>query len=166
MKVAFFHGLESKPRSFKNECLEEIFGAENVFAPAMDYRQPEIFVDVLNHLKHNPVDLLIGSSMGGWFSYKLSTLLDTPTLLFNPATSGRSFDPRIMSGHETPAQHVVIGTQDDIIDPIANSLYFTEKNTERKTFVLKIAYEEIGHRIPDEVFEKYVLKVKNEILNC
>ena len=164
MKVAFFHGLESAPRSFKNECLEEIFGAENVFAPAMDYHQPEIFDDVLNHLKHNPVDLLIGSSMGGWFAHKLSTLLDIPTLLFNPATSGRSFNPRIMSGNDMPTQHVIIGTQDEVIDPIENSLYFTEKNEGRKKFLLKIAYETIGHRIPDDIFEKYVLMTKKEFL--
>jgi predicted esterase YcpF (UPF0227 family) len=161
MKVAFFHGLESAPRSFKNECLEEIFGVENVFAPAMDYRQPEIFDDVLNHLKHNPVDLLIGSSMGGWFAHKLSTLLNIPTLLFNPATNGRSFDPKVYTGRNLPTQHVIIGTQDEVIDPIENSLYFTEQNSERTRFIF---YEKIGHRIPDDIFEKYVLMAKKVFL--
>jgi len=157
MKVAFFHGLESAPRSFKNECLEEIFGAENVFAPVMDYHHPEMFDDVLYHLKHNPVDLLIGSSMGGWFAHKLSTLLDTPTLLFNPATNGRSFNPRIMSGNDNPFQTVVLGVKDTVVDPVETTFYLKEK----MDFAVKFYFEmDMEHRIPDEIFEKHVLKIK------
>lgn len=152
MKVAFFHGLESAPRSFKNECLEEIFGVENVYAQAMDYRIPEQFDEVLYHLKHNPVDLLIGSSMGGWFALKLSTLLDTPTLLFNPATNNRSFDPTVYSGGDMPSQLVVLGKNDKVVDPIETAYYMKEKFGK----AAKIVIENMEHRIPDEIFEKYV----------
>jgi predicted esterase YcpF (UPF0227 family) len=157
MKVAFFHGLESAPRSFKNECLEEIFEAENVYAPAMDYHNPEMFDTVLYHLKHNPVDLLIGSSMGGWFALNLSTLIDTPTLLFNPATNNRSFNPRILSGGDRPKQFIVLGKDDNVVDPIENAFILKEKYGK----TAKIVIETMGHRIPDDVFEKYMLMFKN-----
>lgn len=152
MKVAFFHGLESAPRTFKNEFLEEQFGAENVYAPAMDYHNPQMFDEVLYHLKHNPVDLLIGSSMGGWFALKLSTLLDTPTLLFNPATNNRSINPTVYSGSDMPSQFVVLGSNDKTVDPIENCYYMKEKFGK----AAKIAIENMEHRIPDEIFEKYV----------
>jgi predicted esterase YcpF (UPF0227 family) len=155
MKVAFFHGLESKPRSFKNECLEEIFGAENVYAPAMDYRNPEMFDDVLYHLKHNHVDLLIGSSMGGWFAHKLSTLLDVPVFAFNPAMQDRSFEPKIQSGNDMPNHTIVLGKQDVVVDPIETCCYFTDKGIKN----VRYKFEDMGHRIPDEIFEKHMLSL-------
>ena len=155
MKVAFFHGLESPARSFKNECMEDIFGAENVYAPAMDYRSPQMFDEVIYHLKHNPVDYLIGSSMGGWFAYKLSTLLDTPTLLFNPATNGRSFSPTVYSGGDITAQRIVLGKNDNVVDPLETIDFFNEKFDAGVKFYL----EDMEHRIPDEIFEKHVLRL-------
>jgi len=154
-KVAFFHGLESAPRTFKNECLDDIFGAENVYAPAMDYRNPEMFEQVLNHLKHNPVDYLIGSSMGGWFAYKLSTLIDTPTLLFNPATNNRSFNPITYAGGDIVPQRVVLGKDDKVVDPIETCFFFKEKFKAG----VKFYFEDMEHRIPDEIFEKHALSL-------
>ena len=46
MRVAFFHGLESKPHSEKNIELVKHFGESNVYAPAMDYRDSTLFEKV------------------------------------------------------------------------------------------------------------------------
>ena len=47
-RVAFFHGLESLPRTEKNEMLEKEF--DFVFAPPMDYYNPLLFDNVLPQL--------------------------------------------------------------------------------------------------------------------
>ena len=107
MRVAFFHGLESKPHSEKNIELVKHFGESNVYAPAMDYRDPNLFETVLKEIKERDIQLLIGSSMGGYFSYCLSTITGIPTLLFNPAVIGRSFDPVTELGN-LPAKHTVV----------------------------------------------------------
>ena len=53
MRIAFFHGLESKPFSEKNQILIEQYGESNVYAPAMDYRDPWLFDTQFIHLLHN-----------------------------------------------------------------------------------------------------------------
>ena len=49
MRVAFFHGLESPPVSDKTEWLDKNY--EEVYAPAMDYRDPGLFDQVLKEIK-------------------------------------------------------------------------------------------------------------------
>lgn len=150
MRVAFFHGLESNPVSEKNKELNQRF--RDVYAPAMDYRDPKLFEKTLQDIKDKKIELLIGSSMGGYFAYCLSTLTGIPTLLFNPAVIGRSFDPIVEVGN-VPAKHkVVLGINDDVIDPIKSTKYFTEKGI--GTF--EYHKENIGHRIPIEVFTSYL----------
>jgi len=152
-RVAFFHGLESLPRTEKNEMLEKEF--DFVFAPPMDYYNPLIFDNVLSTLEENPVDYLIGSSMGGFFAYQLSTLLGIPTLLFNPAVHGRSINPPVKTGDLKVHHTLVLGEKDDIIDPFVTSRWFNDNK--ENTF---INYESIGHRIPADVFNKWINNIK------
>lgn len=152
MRVVFFHGLESKPHSEKNIELVKHFGESNVYAPTMDYRDPFLFDTVLKEIKERDIQLLIGSSMGGYFAYCLSTLTGIPTLLFNPAVISRSFDPVTELGN-LPAKHtVVLGINDDVIDPVKSTAYFM------KNGIGEFEYnkEDIGHRIPIEIFTKYL----------
>ena len=154
MRVAFFHGLESKPHSEKNIELVKHFGESNVYAPAMDYRDPNLFETVLKEIKERDIQLLIGSSMGGYFAYFLSTMTGIPTLLFNPAIIGRSFDPYPLKRlGNLPAKHtVVLGINDDVIDPIESTAYFMNKGIGE----FEYNKEDIGHRIPIEIFTKYL----------
>ena len=156
MKVAFFHGLESPHRSEKNEILEKLFGAKNVYAPAMDYTNPELYGTVLKHLEKHPVDLLIGSSMGGYFAHSLSSMVSTPTLLFNPALHSRSFEPEnVVTGRHRTYQFFVLGANDTVIDPIKTTAYTLHKDY---SFPIDIAIESMEHRIPSAIFEKHVSK--------
>jgi predicted esterase YcpF (UPF0227 family) len=156
MKVAFFHGLESPARSEKNDILEELFRFENVYAPAMDYHNPELYNEVLTHLQENPVDLLIGSSMGGYFAHSLSSILNIPTLLFNPALHSRSFEPEnVVTGNYKPSQSFVLGKNDTLIDPVKTLVLTLQK---KYAFPVGIAVENIEHRIPFDIFRQHVSK--------
>jgi esterase/lipase len=148
MRVAFFHGLDSSPISEKTYALRERF--DEVYDPPMDYKDPEMFNKVLKHLQENPVDLLIGSSMGGYFAYCLSTILGTRTLLFNPAVHSRSIEPVVILGDKFSNHLVVLGNQDNVINPDESVKFFSQiKN-------VTINREEIGHSIPIEVFKSYI----------
>jgi predicted esterase YcpF (UPF0227 family) len=147
--VAFFYGLESPQRSEKNEILHKYY--ERVYEPMMDYYNPEMFNVVLRELKKNPVDLLVGSSMGGWFAYNLSTITGIPTLLFNPAVHSRSFSPNVKSGNKHPRQSIVLGKNDNVIDFIETIKYFNKID-----IVTDFDLEVMEHRIPADIFEKYV----------
>jgi uncharacterized protein len=148
MKVAFFHGLDSPALSEKSFVLRETF--DEVYDPSMDYKNPLMFDKVLKHLQDNPVDLLIGSSMGGYFAYCLSTILGTRTLLFNPAVHSRPLDPVVSLGGKDSNHLIVLGNSDTVITPKETELFFNDVSG------VNIIREDIGHTIPIEVFKKYI----------
>lgn len=152
MRVAFFHGLESKPFSEKNKILIEQYGESNVYAPPMDYRDPWLFDTILKEIRERNIELLIGSSMGGYFSYFLSTMTGIPTILFNPAVIDRSFDPVTEMGCMTSKHRVILGINDDIINPVKSAEYFIEYGIGE----FEYHKEDIGHRIPKEVFSRWI----------
>jgi hypothetical protein len=155
MNIAFFHGLESSANSSKSVFLHKNFVA---FTPAMNYYDENLFDEILHQVKSENIDLLIGSSMGGYFAYHLSTFLNLPTLLFNPAFVDRSFEPIVQTGTFQPSQTIIIGENDDVINP-QKSILWIENNIKQNSF----NFESMGHRTPIEVFEKWVVKVIQEI---
>lgn len=150
MRAAFFHGLESPPVSEKNAILNRYF--TDVYAPPMDYRDPGVFSRVLEEIEKNRPDVLIGSSMGGWFAYCLSTLTGIPTLLFNPACVGRSFNPVIKTGEEAPQQIIVLGKHDEIVNHQESMGWLVDNYHGPMSFT----YEDIAHRIPADIFGKWI----------
>jgi hypothetical protein len=150
MRVAFFHGLESKPNSEKNTILNKTF--DYVYAPAMDYRNGSLFDTVLQGVKDNNIELLIGSSMGGYFAYCISTLTGIPAILFNPAVVDRSFNPVARTGNQRAHHTVIYGESDDVISPEKSQEWFKKNGV--GTF--KYYWENIGHKIPPHVFRKYI----------
>lgn len=153
MRVAFFHGLDSEPITEKNYSLREVF--DDVYDPAMDYRDENLFQSILEELKNNPVDLLIGSSMGGYFAYCLSTKLGIRTLLFNPAVHSRPVEPVVSMGDMSSNHLIVLGRKDDLIKPQPTVDFFKD------VYNASIIVEEIGHIIPIEVFKKYIQLYKS-----
>lgn len=159
MKVAYLHGLDSEPTKEKVKVLSDI---ADVYAPFLDYRNDkDIFNTVLSYLKSNPVDLIIGSSMGGWLAYCISTNLETKTLLFNPAVYSRSIETNFKIGNIKSQHTVVLGYNDTVVNPDlstewfkSNKIYFGGVNTLYK--------EDIGHRIPLDIFSKYFYNTLNE----
>lgn len=152
MKIAYLHGLESNNISPKNDWLRTI---ADVYDPLIDYRQPLIYQKIKNDIIEFNPDLILGSSMGGFFAYNLSRELNINAVLFNPALHSRSFTPD-MTGFfgisEKPNIKFVFGENDDIINP--NETIKMMKKEGYTDFVML----EHGHRTPFFVF-------KNEILN-
>jgi hypothetical protein len=143
--VLYFHGLESPPGGEKVHYLS--YEVDWVKAPAMDYRDPEVFEDWLDYVKREKPDLIIGSSMGGYFAYALASHTGIPVLLFNPALHNRSFEVKdIHSGEFKPEGKVILGKKDNVIDPLITKAMLKNSN-------LKIEeIEEMEHRVPLDIF--------------
>lgn len=156
MRVAFFHGLESKPISSKSEYLKD--NMDFAYCPAMDYKNPKMFDIVLKEVTKNKVDLLIGSSMGGWFAYCLSTITGIPTLLLNPALHSRTYDPKVKLGKLTPKQTLVLGNNDTVITPKETEQWMKDNYTSNYV----ISHESNGHRTPPNIMTKYLNPMLNE----
>lgn len=157
MKVAFFHGLESSPKSEKNSALNREF--DGVYAPPMDYKDPGLFERVLRDIKRDQPDLLIGSSMGGWFAYCISTLTGIPTLLFNPAFQGRTMEPEIRIGNKSSNHVIVFGKADDLIIPAATIDWISRNGIGDFDWY----WESHGHRTPISSFTKWIKKMKSKL---
>ena len=157
MNVLYLHGLESKPGGSKVKYLNDRFMC---YAPAMDYRNPELFSEMIDLCIAEYFDLIIGSSMGGYFAHRLATHLeDTKVMLFNPALHSRSFEPEgVVTGDFNVGGHCVIGLDDDVINPTETYTMVASNAIYDGLSVVPI--EKMGHRTPlttfVDVMERFV----------
>jgi len=114
-KVLFLHGLESNQGGPKVDFLSSV---SLVYAPKMVYRIKSWSVeDLVNLVDECTPDLIIGSSMGGYLADVIGSYTGIEVLLFNPALHSRSFDYHLNYGKEEYRRIIVLGEDDDIIDP-------------------------------------------------
>ena len=151
MKVWYLHGLESDPGGPKVDFLNEV--ADEVFAPAMDYRNHKAFGELYRKVtKEGKPDLIIGSSMGGYFADALASHFGIEVLLFNPALHSRSIERNLPDGNTNCKKTFVVGTEDDVINPkLTKALADLSANW--------IEIEGMGHRTTLNVFKDIYNKV-------
>ena len=151
MNVWYLHGLESAVGGPKVEFLKSV--AEEVFAPKMVYTNPNMFEALLNTAKIDKPDLIIGSSMGGYFADALGSHLDVEVLLFNPALHSRSMEPKGVTYGETNwVRHIIVGSDDKVIDPKLTKVL-------KDLFDTWIEIKGMGHRTSLPVFKDIYKKV-------
>ena len=149
MKIAYLHGLESTidPKDPKLIWLNDNF--TEVYTPQINYKNPGEFDKILRHIKKmNPL-YIVGSSMGGYFSYLIGSKLGIKTILFNPAVIGRSFEPVVnVGGIKGAAHNVYFGKSDKVIDGMEVRKYFGSEGAGD----FQYNYYNGGHRVPVDVF--------------
>lgn len=155
MKIAYLHGLESSinqddPKiQFLNKSFDE------AYMPSINYRDDSTFDRLLKDIKRMQPDLIVGSSMGGYVSYLIGNKLSIPTLLFNPALVGRSFDPVVDdSGLKGTDHTILLGKNDKVISGREVKKFLREEG------VGQFNYESYdgGHRVPADVFINEIKK--------
>jgi predicted esterase YcpF (UPF0227 family) len=156
MTILYLHGLDSNLSDEKKQVLEA-FGT--IIAPDLDYRaNPNMIATLFDEHANQNINLIIGSSMGGFAGFYLSKLLQTPALLFNPAlpyrTSVLQNIPMIKDDHKHLLQ-IVIGNQDDIIRAVDNLDFIMKLLPLKNDFRLHLI-SELGHGIPLDIFESEV----------
>ena len=145
-KIVYLHGLESESGGTKVSFLAE---KGMVYAPNMDYVTLDLSEFI--HTLGMP-DLIIGSSMGGYVADIIGSQLGVDVLLFNPALHSRSiefdFDNGVGYGGENYKRTIILGTEDNIINPeITKKLWSVKGNHAHHDEV-----EGMGHRTPLDVF--------------
>jgi hypothetical protein len=145
--VLYFHGLETKPGGIKVDFLDQEI--DFLEAPSMDYTKEGVFEEWLEYIKNEEPDLIIGSSMGGYFALALASHTGTPVLVFNPAIHSRTLEiENLRSGKEKIEGLVVLGANDDIIDP-GKTLSILKGNWNDLDIHIE---KEMGHRVPLSIF--------------
>jgi predicted esterase YcpF (UPF0227 family) len=153
--IVFFHGLESGVSPDKLKYLKDRYG--DVYYPDLDYRTPNLFNELYNQLKNQKIDIISGSSMGGYFAYWMGKKLGVNTLLFNPAIVERySIEPVVdKSGSKTPHHNLILGVNDNVIK-IDDTIKWFEDNEKPSNYTISLSSQ--GHRTPFNIFKKYFVK--------
>ena len=153
MRVLYLHGFESQANCQKVKWLRE--EGHNVDGPAIDYADDRSYEDIVKLTKNECYDVIIGSSMGGWFAWNLGKELGVPVLLLNPALHKRPINPTIgeWAGEEKKGSKVflAIGRDDIVINPI-ETLQWLRDNDKLDWNPNNILEGEYGHRTPIETF--------------
>ena len=165
MNILYLHGLGSSGQSKTAQQLKEL--GYNVTAP--DY-QPEFMEKscdmILKVVCDIQPDLIIGSSMGGYYALKLCETNQVPVIAINPCFSPKTFlnkyltEPAVnwqtgelieiteemLQSFEIPKplSHPIVltGLRDDLIDPNRQIDYCRENNLQNISF-------DWGHRVED-----------------
>ena len=155
MKIAYLHGLESKIKSTDAKIIWIKDNIKDSFIPTIDYKSYGIFKSLFSVIETMKPDLIVGSSMGGYFSYLIGSKLKINTLLFNPAMINRSIELHVDDTSLKPTSHTVyLGKNDNVIKGSDIRSYF------QKSGVGKFTYEQYdgSHRVPEDVFINAIKK--------
>jgi hypothetical protein len=156
MNVLYLHGLESKPSGPKMRYLKDRF--EHFYAPKIDYTHPDSYEEILDLCIAEEFDMIIGSSMGGYYACAIGSTLGTPVIVFNPALHSRSFEPYgVVFGNKPLDGVAVLGMDDTVIDPIKT---YEILQSHEKMAIRPI--EKLGHRIPFTTFIDTIEKIVPE----
>ena len=80
------HGYHGSPKNSAYTALHEI-GFENIISPSIDYdsEEPSNIIGTLNMLRvQYKADMIVGTSLGGFYAAVLSARHDLPVMLVNP----------------------------------------------------------------------------------
>lgn len=155
MNLLYIYGLDSKLSPEKKVILET-YG--NVLTPDIDYySNPRSISSILDQMRNEKIDAVIGSSMGGFAGFYISTILGVPSLLFNPALEKRSVEqhvPKLEFSMRT-SKKFVLGAVDKVIDP-GDTLRFLSRNfNDHTNFHIQIM-PGLTHNIPVGTFTEEV----------
>ena len=146
MNILYLHGYNSSHINDRTEWLQS-FG--NLIHPAMQYRNfPENFQYIESLFQGQKLDVIVGSSLGGYFAFHLGNYYQVPTILLNPAllmTHIIKLHNRQWAGQ---AKHyIAIGKNDEIIPPWTTQNALTEWQSRYQMFTY-----DMGHETSFEVF--------------
>ena len=150
MNILYLHGLMSSHTSSKIDWLRL---EHTVHSPHLKYKEESqlIFSNMDQLCNTHEIDLIIGSSMGGYLGFHLANKFHIPSLLFNPSIAPNDIvKPEVEVVSNLNILHtVVLGVKDDVVIP-SDTIAFL-KNSNSNCFIKK---ESNGHRTPFDIFKK------------
>lgn len=155
MNILYIYGLDSKLSREKRVILEK-YG--EVFIPNIDYYSDQLAIQsTLDQMKDKNIEVVIGSSMGGFAGFYISSILGVPALLFNPALEKRSVEQQVpeIGNTKLTRKKILLGAIDDVIDPGDTLSFISRYINEHTDFHLHVM-PGLTHNIPVDIFKKEV----------
>lgn len=160
MKVINIHGYHGNHENSAYTALDEL--KAEIISPYLDYdsETPEKILENLHKLiKENNPDIIVGTSLGGFFATILSVRTDIPAILINPALMPFLHLPRLdykvdikpyislfgeIANLNKNKIHTIIGGKDEIID----THDFTKNLLYNDTFLIYPSGKHSGATLP------------------
>tara|TARA_R110000744_G_scaffold85424_9_gene166959 strand:- start:270 stop:782 length:513 start_codon:yes stop_codon:yes gene_type:complete len=155
MNILYLHGLNGSLSGEKRTILEK-YG--RVYSPAIDYESDGNSIENLRRqFVNGKIDVVMGSSMGGFTGYYLSIAFKKSALLFNPALVSRSVFQNVpdYSNSDRSFKQFVLGVKDGVVDPKDTLKFIGERMDDNTDYRLSLR-QDLAHRIPLEIFEHEV----------
>ena len=153
----YIHGLHSSVRPEKRKVLEKLFA--NVLAFDIDYGQQTNVYNTLMKVCHEQhVDLIIGSSFGGYLGFYLAAELGIPSILFNPALMfGKEDKTYVTQSNRQPVPFslFVVGAMDTVVPPESIDNFIIKHPEESGIHVMKCSW--LKHQIDLKTFEAAIV---------
>ena len=155
LRILFFHGFESTLPSKKAEWLK--MNGHEVHAHPMQYSQSNAFDLALECAKKFEPDVIVGSSMGGYFALGVARRVPAKLVLLNPALHSRSKEYDCgKDGPHQPQVWALIGEKDSLISPQESLEILSGMNAH-------VQMGSHGHRTPTDVFSGYMQNIFDEL---
>ena len=84
--LLYIHGFGSCGQGNKVVQLKKYFGANDVLSPDLSHDPPQAMAQLEELIAAHPVDMLLGSSLGGYYAEWLNGRHGIPSVLINPST--------------------------------------------------------------------------------
>ncbi len=153
MKIAYLHGLESNNLGIKNDWLKSY---SELFPPYINYRESNIYQTLKSQIGDFKANIIIGSSIGGFFGYEIAKELNINAILFNPALHSRSMTPDMtgyQKGQYKPLMYFIFGQNDEVINPINTIKIINNDGYDKKKYITL----NHGHQTPYEIFKQEII---------
>ena len=162
MNILYLHGLNGSLSPEKRIILEQ-YG--DVFSPAIDYeKDSNVIQGISASFNLCDIDVVIGSSMGGFTGYYVSNSYQCPALLFNPALSRRSVHQEIpeIDDKKSSFKHIILGTLDEVVNPVETFQFLANTIAYNPKYKIHLR-NDLAHRIPIDLFEEEVALFFNRL---
>jgi predicted esterase YcpF (UPF0227 family) len=83
--ILYIHGFASCGNGNKSSILKQFFGEDKVLSPDLPPEPKEAIKFLSNLIEKHSVKMLVGSSLGGYYSIHLAEKHDLKAVLINPA---------------------------------------------------------------------------------
>ncbi|PNW26111.1 YqiA/YcfP family alpha/beta fold hydrolase [Formosa algae] len=155
MNILYIHGLNGSLSPEKRLVLEA-YG--HVFAPSIDYENASHSIsDIINVYQDKTVNIVMGSSMGGFAGYYVSNHFQCPALLFNPALAKRPVVQHItdIEYKTSPIKQFVLGSEDTVVFAKDTLQFLASTIPFHPNYYIHLR-NHLAHRIPLAVFKAEV----------
>ena len=162
MNILYIHGLNGSLSEEKRAILET-YGT--VYSPSIDYAEdPNSIKHLKEEFQDKDINVVMGSSMGGFVGYYLSIAFQRPALLFNPALVYRTVFQNIpeYNNPNRSFKKIVLGSQDEVVYPKNTLIFIADRIKDNTDYQISLR-QDLAHRIPLEIFEEEVKSFFNSV---